>query len=78
LNGVVVKNLIPARGCPTITMSAGIYGRPGQVLSNEQCTLLQWDGTDESGTRVASGIYILKLQASGTTLTRKILFTPSR
>lgn len=35
---------------------------------------ISWDGKDEFGKQVASGIYIYKLKAGNTVFTRKMLF----
>ena len=32
-----------------------------------------WDGTDETGRRVPSGIYLYRMNAGGTVLTRKMV-----
>jgi hypothetical protein len=74
--GVIVKRLIPARGCRPVTLPAGLYGRSGQLLSDNQCVHLDWDGTNESNVRVPAGIYVLRLDAAGTSLTKKIVFAP--
>jgi flagellar hook assembly protein FlgD len=34
---------------------------------------LTWNGTDESGSSVSSGIYFYKLAVDGNTLTRKMI-----
>jgi flagellar hook assembly protein FlgD len=34
---------------------------------------IQWDGTNESGVAVASGLYIYKLQSAGFVLSKKML-----
>jgi hypothetical protein len=76
--GRVVRRLIPAPGCAPVTLAAGVYGRSGQVLADENCILLHWDGTDDSGEKVGSGVYILRLQTTGAVLTKKMLYTPNR
>lgn len=35
--------------------------------------LMTWDGTDEAGRRVASGVYFYRLETTGATLTRKMM-----
>jgi hypothetical protein len=37
---------------------------------------LRWDGADDHGNRVASGIYLLSLRADGVTRTMKVSFMP--
>ena len=74
-----MKRLIPAAGCQTVTLPAGVYGRTGQVLSDGDCAQLRWDATDDSGAKVPAGIYILRLQtAKNPALTKKMLYTPNR
>jgi hypothetical protein len=36
----------------------------------------RWDGTDEQGRRVAAGLYILRLRASGSDQFRHMVFIP--
>ncbi len=36
---------------------------------------VRWDGTNEDGTRLASGLYLVRLEARGDILTRKLLIT---
>ena len=78
LRGIMVRQLIPAQGCAPVTLTAGIYGRTGQVLANESCILLEWDGRNESGTLMQPDVYVLQLQANGKRLTKKILLTRNR
>jgi len=41
-----------------------------------QAGRLMWDGTDDAGRRLASGVYILRLQANGRTRTTKVTWLP--
>ena len=42
-------------------------------LKNAGSHSIQWDGTNESGVAVASGLYIYKLQSGGFVLSKKML-----
>ena len=42
-------------------------------LKNAGSHSIQWDGTNESGAAVASGLYIYKLQSGGFVLSKKML-----
>jgi hypothetical protein len=47
-----------------------------RVLENVPCRGLQtvsWDGTGLSGDRVASGVYLVRLEAGSEILTQKVL-----
>ncbi len=54
-----------------------ILGQPVKVLTNKTWEAgthkLSWDGTDQQGHTVGSGIYILRMQAGGYSNTREIL-----
>jgi hypothetical protein len=36
----------------------------------------EWDGTADSGARVAAGLYLLRLQAGDRAVTRKVVYSP--
>ena len=38
--------------------------------------VVEWNGTDARGRRVAAGTYVVRLQAEGRSLTRRVLFVP--
>ncbi len=54
-----------------------VLGQEVQVLVNERkeagSFTVTWDGTDAQGHRVASGIYLYRLQAGGFTAARRML-----
>jgi hypothetical protein len=58
-----VYNLL---GQPVRTLAVGSQP-PGRHLA-------RWDGRDETGTTVSSGIYFVRLEASGVAMTRKLLY----
>jgi flagellar hook assembly protein FlgD len=55
-----------------------VLGRQVRVLVNEEQDAgrhtVQWDGRDESGQRMASGVYLARLVVDGTTKVRKMTF----
>ncbi len=63
--GVVRLQVYDVAGRVVRTLMDGAMGA-GRVL-------VTWDGTDETGRRVASGVYFYRLEASGATLTRKMM-----
>ena len=63
--GVVRLQVYDVTGRVVRTLVDGATGA-GRVL-------VAWDGTDETGRRVASGVYFYRLEASGATLTRKMM-----
>jgi len=56
-----------------------ILGQKVRVLVDEYQSAgirkVTWDGRDERGERVASGIYLYKLQAEGLAQTKKMILT---
>jgi subtilisin family serine protease len=77
--GNMVKHLIPGRGCTTVTLPAGIYGRTGASIGTDPCVQTSWDGRGDDGRIMPAGIYILRLHAPGAPeLSKKILFNPGR
>jgi hypothetical protein len=77
LRGRLIRRLIPAdASCGPITLEPGIYGRGGLPDPSDPCLRTTWDGLDGEGREVARGIYLLRLDAGGTTLYRRMLFLP--
>lgn len=77
LRGRLVRRLIPRSGCGagSHVMEAGQHGREAGA-GEGPCVLLHWDGRDESGERVAPGVYLLRLRAGGTEDIRRMVFWP--
>jgi hypothetical protein len=75
LRGNHVRSLIPSVAFPTaVAFPAGRYGRASEG-SNSGCDpRLSWDGTDDSGRTVPTGVYLIRLRANGTESFRKALF----
>lgn len=77
LRGRLVRRLIPAQtSCGTITLEPGIYGRGGSPDPADPCIRTSWDGVDGEGRTAPRGVYLLRLDAGGTTLYRRMLFLP--
>jgi hypothetical protein len=75
LRARLVRKLVPAdASCANVTHEPGQYGRdtPGQVP--DPCLDLAWDGTDENGSVVPRGVYVLRLRADGREEYRRIVF----
>ncbi len=67
----VVRSIIPGAGSGRF--AAGAYGRQGS--SGGGCDPhFSWDGRDNNGRPVASGVYIAAFEADGVRTTKKILF----
>jgi hypothetical protein len=77
LRGRLVRRLIPADpSCGTIKLEPGIYGRGGVPDPGDPCVHTSWDGRDGDGRTVPRGVYLLRLDAGGTTLYRRMLALP--
>jgi len=67
----VVRSIIPGAGSSRFT--AGAYGRQGS--GGGACEpRFSWDGRDNNGRPVPSGVYIAAFEADGVRTTKKILF----
>lgn len=75
LRGRLVRRLIPARGCPTQTLEAGLWGREGSPDPGP-CVELSWDGRDLRGGQVDRGVYLLRLRAGGAEDVKRIVYWP--
>lgn len=75
LRGNLVRSVIPGSAFPSSsTFAAGRYGRASEG-SNTGCDpRLSWDGTDDSGRTVPTGVYLIRLRADGVETFRKALF----
>lgn len=75
LRGNLVRSVIPGPSFPSSpTFPAGRYGRASEG-SNTGCDpRLSWDGTDDSGRAVPTGVYLIRLRADGVETFRKALF----
>ncbi len=75
MRGRLVRSLIPGKGCGSVELSPGLYGRKSGP-SPEPCTSFTWDGNDDGGGRASPGVYLLRLRAGGVTEVRRIVFWP--
>ena len=75
IRGNRVRTMIPSASFPGgAPFAAGRYGRASEG-SNAGCDpRLQWDGTDDSGRTVPTGVYLIRLRAGGFESIRKALF----
>ena len=65
-SGVVVLSILDVEGRSIRTLERGVWLPAGGRL-------LHWDGTRNDGTRAPAGLYLLRLQAVGTALTRGLI-----
>jgi hypothetical protein len=75
LRGRLVRDLIPGPGCGPVELPPGLYGRD-EGSSPDPCAMFSWDGRDNGGRRVSSGVYLLRLQAGGVVEVRRMVFWP--
>jgi len=75
MRGRQVRDLIPGRGCATLELPPGLYGREGggDIVP---CAAFAWDGRDDSGKLVSPGVYLLRLQADGVVEVRRVVYWP--
>ncbi len=66
--GTVELDLYTVTGQRVRQLTSGTYSAGEHAL--------RWDGTDEAGRTVASGVYFVKFNADGVSNTRKLLVTP--
>jgi hypothetical protein len=78
LRGNRVRTLLPSAQFATTSFAAGRYGRASEG-SNTGCDpRLSWDGTDDGGHTVPTGVYLIRLRADGVETFRKALFKGRR
>jgi hypothetical protein len=77
LRGLHVRRLLP-NGDLAGPLQPGRYGR-GRTECNEGCDRrIEWDGTDDRGSPVPEGVYIIYFRADGIVRTKKVLFRGRR
>lgn len=67
-----VRNIVP--GALTSLLDAGAYGRPAPGDASGCDPRLSWDGTDDRGRTVPTGVYIAVFTADGKRETKKVFF----
>ena len=73
IRGNRVAGILPGRGLGPI-FPPGRYGRAA-VGSDSGCDdRLTWDGRDDAGRFVPSGVYLIRFRGDGVTISRKVLF----
>jgi hypothetical protein len=75
IRGNVVRTLVPSSGIPS-RQPAGRYGRAtGNIPDGFGCDdRFTWDGVASDGRTVPAGVYLLRMRADGTEVTRRMLF----
>jgi hypothetical protein len=73
IRGNFVRRIVPSAEVPA-TLPAGRYGRAVGTGDGGCDPRFAWDGVAEDGRLASPGVYLLRLTAGGTPLTRKILF----
>ncbi|MDQ6885893.1 MAG: hypothetical protein M3068_01230 [Gemmatimonadota bacterium] len=74
LRGTRIRTLVPSTQLPT-QLPAGHYGRSSAADGGSGCDArFAWDGLADNGQIAPAGVYLLRLEADGTTSTRKMLF----
>jgi hypothetical protein len=75
IRGNVVRTLIPSASMHA-SQAAGRYGRAsGNLPEGFGCEeRLTWDGTASDGRTVPAGVYLLRMRADATEVTRRMLF----
>lgn len=75
----VISYDIPAQSSGATDVQVAVYNIHGQLVRVLERSrrepgryLVQWDGRDENGNSVSSGVYFYKLMAGGLTLVRKL------
>ena len=74
----MVEFFVPDAQGPATLRVFSVGGRlVARILESASCRGRQaaiWDGTDLGGNKVASGVYLVRLEAGSEILTRKMLF----
>ena len=75
VRGNVVRTIVPSAEIPT-RQPAGRYGRlTGNIPDGFGCDdRFTWDGVASDGRTVPAGVYLLRMRADGTEVTRRMLF----
>lgn len=74
LRGNLVRTLIPSERVSGVLLP-GRYGRASATGPDSGCDPhLRWDGVARDGRVVPPGVYLVRLVANGTAMTRKIVF----
>ena len=74
VRGNPVLSIVPGRALATVEFPAGRYGRGTGGPSQNCDETFQWDGRDENGREVPTGVYLLKLRTSSYQGIKRILF----
>jgi FtsP/CotA-like multicopper oxidase with cupredoxin domain len=78
-NGNTIRFSLRSSGMVQVALYSVTGQRVRQLASGSFAAgdhSLRWDGTDEAGRTVASGVYFVKLDADGRSSTRKVFVTP--
>ena len=75
IRGNVVRTIVPSAEIPA-RQPAGRYGRlTGDIPDGFGCDdRFTWDGVASDGRTVPAGVYLLRMRADGTEVTRRMLF----
>ncbi len=74
LRGTRIRTIVPAPQLPA-RLPAGRYGRSSEADGGSGCDArFAWDGLADNGQVAPAGVYLLRLEADGTTSMRKMLF----
>src|SRR4029453_5087140 len=78
-NSTTIRYDLGQDGRTTVTLYDIRGAKVKQLIDTDQAAgpyTLTWDGTNEDGARVASGVYVCRLRSAGAEISKRLVYLP--